>query len=397
MGKKIMIIGAGEFQLPAILKAKEMNLDVLATDRDTNAPGFKYADFTEVVDVKDEERNIAVARKHRINGVITIACEAGVRSAAAVAQTFGLPGLTPEISFKVTNKLAMRKVFKKHSLPSPEFRAIKTLKEAVEAIGSLKLPVVMKPADNSGSRGVSRIGNINELDFSYHWAKENSLSGDIIVENFLKGTEMTVESISYQGKHNILAMSSKNHILFPFCVATGLIYPPSYNEEILDSVRLLIARALDALGVYSGASHSEVMMTDKGPYLIEVAARGGGFGIFSDIVPFVTGVDIVKQCINIAMGFDVDIKATCQKASVLRFFNPPLGKIIKISGLEKARKIPGVFKIKLGKKVGDNFTQIRWDGERPGFIMTFSDNREEAIERADLVEKTVKFDVMGEG
>jgi biotin carboxylase len=172
-----------------------------------------------------------------------------------------------------------------------------------------------------------------------------------------------------------------------------LSYPPLYSKDTLDNISSLIKEALDAVGLDSGASHSEILMTRKGPFIVEVAGRGGGFGIFSDIIPFVSGVDAVKQCINISMGFDVDIKAKHKKAAVLRFFNPPLGKIKRISGLEEARKLPGVFKVELNKKEGDVFYQIRRDGERPGLMITFGENREEAIKKADLVESTVKFEI----
>lgn len=388
-----MIIGAGEFQQCAIIKAKEMGLEVLAVDRDRAAPGFRHADHSEIIDVRDEKGNIRAARRYRIDGVMTAACEAGVRSAAAVAHALGLPGLSPETAFRATDKIAMRKAFKKRSLPSPEFIKVRTKKEALRAVRSLQLPVIMKPADNAGSRGVSRIAHIGDLDVSFPWARENSLSGDIIVENFLKGTEMTVEALSCRGEHEILALSDKKHISFPYCVATDIIYPPAADEKTLGRVRRLAKQALDALGISSGASHSEMILTARGPYLVEAAARGGGFGIFSDIVPFVSGLDIVRQCIHFAMGRPMDIKAACGKAAVLRFFHSEAGLIRRVTGLKEAEKIHGVHRVRLFKKAGDHFSRIRCDGERPGFVIALAKKRNEAIRIAGLAEKTIRFDV----
>jgi len=388
---KIMIIGAGKFQLPAILKAKEMDLTVLATDKDPDAVGFQFADYPSVVDIKDVGENTNLARQHKVNGILSIVSELGVRTQAAVAQELGLPGLKTEAAFAVTNKARMREIFKKHRLPSPQFYIVRTRNEANKAIRSLGLPVVMKPTDNAGSRGVSKIDRLEDLDFSFELAKAHTLSGEIIVEKFMEGEEMTIEAISYRGEHEILAMSNKKRIPFPYCVSIDLTYSPPHEIKLQQEVRQLMKKALTVLGLDYGASHSEVMLTKSGPFLVEVAGRGGGFGIFSDIIPKISGVDIVKQCINIAMGYEVDIKVRYQKAAVLRFFTPPPGKILGISGLEEARFIPGVSKIELDVKVGDVLQPIRRDGERPGLMIVFGDDREEAVAKADLVEKTVKF------
>lgn len=389
--KTLMIIGAGKFQVPAICKAKEMKLKVLAIDRDPNAEGFNFADSHEVIDIKDTHGAIHSARRHNIDGVVSIVTEQGVCTAAAVAEALGLPESGTGVALAVTNKAIMRQIFKKHDLSSSPFMVAKTKSEAMEAVKSLELPVVMKPTDNAGSRGVSLIEKMEDLESFFEWASANSRSGEVIVETFLEGTEMTVEALSYKGDHEILAMSSKTRLPFPYCVAKDITYPPPWDEALLSKVRELIKKALTALGVSSGASHSEVMITRNEPFLIEVAGRGGGFGIFSDIVPFVSGVDIVEQCINIAMGREADIRAKCQKAALLRFFSPPLGKLLEVSGLEEARNLPGVHKIELGVGVGDILQPIRCDGDRPGSMIVFGGNRAEVTAIADSVDRIIQF------
>ena len=391
--RTIMIIGAGRFQLPAILKAKEMGFKVLALDKDSEAVGSKYADDFEAIDVKDVEGAIKTARKFDVDGVLSIVSELGVYTTAIVAKEMGLPGLKPEAAKAVTNKAVMREILEKKELPSPHFVKAYTKEDVLVAIDKLKLPVVIKPTDNSGSRGVSKIEKMENLEFSFNWAKENARNGELIVENYIEGEEMTVEAISYKGRHEILAMSVKKRIPFPYCVSIDLTYPPPYEEKMLLKVCEVVKKALTALGVDNGASHSEVLMTKDGPFIVEIAGRGGGFGVFSDIIPLVSGVDPVEQCINIAMGFDVDIKAKYQHAAVLRFFTPKHGKIVGISGLEEARKLPGVYMVELEVKVGDILQPIRRDGERPGLIVTYGETRKEAVLNADAAESTVKFHI----
>jgi biotin carboxylase len=394
LGKTLMVIGAGKHQLPVIIRAKDMGLKVLATDLNPNSPGFEYADFYKVVDVKDMETNLTVAKEFGIDGVISIVSELGVRTTAYVAERLGLPGLRYEAAMAATDKAIMRQKFLEASLPSPNFFKICSKEEAAEAIGKLGLPVVMKPTDNSGSRGVTKIEKLADLDFSFNSAKDNSRSGDIIVEQFLEGTEMTIEALSYNGKHQVLAMSSKKRIPFPYCVSIDLTYPPPLSEETLAKVRELVISALDAIGVNMGATHSEVIMTEQGPVLVETATRGGGFGVFSEIIPLVSGVDAVKECINMAMGYDVDISPRFCKAAVLRFFNLPQGKLIGIAGLEEARAIDGVNKIELEVAPGDIIKPIVSDGTRHGLIIASGDTRDMAVQRADQVETTVRFEII---
>lgn len=389
-----MVIGAGKFQLPAIIKAKEMGFKVLATDLDPNAPGFRSADFHRAVDIKDAEANLTLAKEFAIDGVISVVSELSVRTVSYVAQQLGLPGLNYDAAVATTDKAVMRAKFREVGLPTPKFIKVRTEQEAVKAILELALPVVMKPTDNSGSRGVTRIDKLSDVEFSFPLAKQNSHSGDIIIEQYLEGTEMTVEALSYNNRHQVLAMSSKQRIPFPYCVSIDLTYPPPFPKETLDKVRKLVISGLDALGINMGASHTEVMLTPQGPFPVETAARGGGFLIFSDIIPFISGVDILKQCIKMAMGEKVDIRPKYAKAAVLRFFNLPPGKLVGVNGLEEARALEGVHVVELAVNPGDIVKPIVSDGTRHGQMVTLGDTRELAVRRADQVEKTVRFEII---
>jgi biotin carboxylase len=390
----LLVVGAGKFQVPAIVTARKMGLKVVTTDLNPNAPGFKLADYYRVVDVKDEAANLKVAKEFKVDGVIGICSELSVRTVSWVTGQLGLPGLKYDAAVAATDKAVMRTRFKQAGLPSPEFAKVTTLKEARETILNLGLPVVMKPTDSSGSRGVTKIEDLSALESSFTQAKAASHSGDIIVEQFMEGTEMTVEGLSSGGKHRILAMSDKKRIPFPYCVSIDLTYPPHFSRESLDKTRDLIISALDALGINMGASHSEVMMTAKGPIPVETAARGGGYGIFTDIIPAVCGIDVVTECINMALGNKVDMNVRYSRAAVLRFFNLPQGKLLGVSGLEEAKAIEGVRHVELDLVKGDIIKPIISDGTRHGVIITFGDTRDIAVNRADQVEKTVKFNIL---
>jgi len=313
---------------------------------------------------------------------------------AYIAEQLGLPGLQYEAAVAATNKAIMRTKFLEAGLSSPSFFKVKTKEEATTATLELGLPVVMKPTDNSGSRGVTKVEKLADLEFSWSLAKENSRSGDIIVEQFVEGTEMTIEALSYKGGHQVLAMSSKKRIPFPHCVSIDLTYPPPFSKETLAVVRELVISALNAVGIDVGPTHSEVILTEQGPVLLEIAARGGGFGVFSEIISLVSGVDAVKECINLALGYKADISPKFSKAAVLRFFNLPQGRLVGIAGLEEARALDGVHKIELDVAPGDIIKPIVSDGTRHGLIIASGDTREMVVRRADKAETAVRFEIV---
>lgn len=395
--KKIQVIGAGKYQLPAIIKAKEKGLSVIATDRDPDAYGRRYADYFEVADVKDGEANLSIARKYQIDGVISIVSELGVKTTSYVAKHMGLPGLDSEAAEHVTNKLKMKTRLAEEGIPVAEFTPINRLDDIEEVIKRRGFPFVLKPVDNAGSRGVMRIDNTVDIEDAFKKGLAHSFSGTLIAEDFIDGIEFTIEAISYNREHSILAVSEKKRIPFPHCVSIDLTYPPSVAGDIQQKIKELVYRTLNALGVDNGASHSEVMIDQKGSlYLVETAGRGGGYGVFSDIIRLVSGVDAVEQSINITMGFPVDLNQRFNNAAVLRFFTLREGKLVAVKNLEKARQIKGVYMIDIFIKVGEDIGPIVSDGTRPGMVITSAETREEAIRIADEVEDRVEFVVSDE-
>lgn len=391
MKKTIMFVGAGEYQLPGIKKAKEMGLRVVATDYDKNAPGLKVADVPVVLDVKDIEDSIEIAKANKIDGVLTIASDIAVPTVATVADELGLPGISPEVARIATNKALMRECFVEHGVPSPKFREVRTLDEVREAVKAIGFPVVVKPVDNAGSRGVSKVDNLEEVSAAFNHAKTNSKSGEVIAEEFINGIECSMEGMTYKSETEILALSEKKKPEGHYQVATDITYPPSFSDEVIEDIKNVAKQAIKSIGINMGPTHTEIILTPQlKPMLVEVAARGGGFGTFSDIIPLVSGVDAVAANIKMCLGQEPDIKPKYKKGVVLRFFAPPEGILKTVIGFEEAKTIENV-KVDLFKKVGDTIPPLATDGDRTGYILAWGETRREAIKKADTVESRVNF------
>ncbi|RKX65228.1 hypothetical protein DRP44_06760, partial [candidate division TA06 bacterium] len=357
---------------------------------------LKIADVPVVLDVKDIEGSIKVAKENNIDGVLTIASDIAIPTVAAVATELGLPGISPEVAKIATNKALMREKFVEHGVPSPRFRKVRTLDEAKEAAKEIGFPVVIKPVDNAGSRGVSKIDNMSGLADAFNYAQKNSRIGDVIIEDFVEGIECTIEGMTYNNKTEILAISEKKKPGGHYRVATDLTYPPSFPEEMIENIKGVVRLAIEAIGIDIGPTHSEVIVTPQWKtVLIEVAARGGGFGVFSDVIPLVSGVDAVLENIKMCIGQKPDIKPKYERGVVLRFFAPHEGILKEIIGFDEAKLIKNT-EIGLFKKVGDTIPPLATDGDRTGYILAWGETREEAIKRANMVEEKVKFIVKDE-
>ena len=390
----LLVLAGGRFQVPLITGAQRRGLRVVLFDGSPGAEGFAHADAGEVVDIADPVAVVAAATRIRPDAVAAIVSEVSVTSVAAVAAALGLPGIPVETAALCTDKFLMRTCFERAGLPCPRFAVVAGLDDAMAAMPAIGLPLVVKPVDSSGSRGVRRVDTVEELGAAVDLALANSRQGRAIIESFLDGTECTVETFTVEGRTVVLGMSDKVHLPFPHCVSISLTYPPIFDAPTCRSIADAAARAIGATGLQNGPGHVEVILTASGPVVVEVAARGGGYRIFSDILPAISGVDPVDAVIDLAMGRVPDVTPTRARAAVLRFFNPRMtGTVQRIDGVEDARRLVDVYDVVVEVEVGQKVGGITRDGERPGYIISVADTREQALLAADGAEQTVRFTI----
>lgn len=391
--KKVLIIGAGPVQYPGIAKAKEMGLFTIAVDRDQKAPGLAIADIPLVIDVKDISSLIQVARQYQVDGVFSISSEVSIMSVAAVAEELNLPGIHKKTARIVTDKSLMRELYLKNNVPSPEFGIAYSLTEVYELIKKISLPVVIKPADNAGSRGVTLVAFEKEIKDAFEKARSFSHQKKVIIESFMEGVEVSVEAFVYKNDIKILALSDKIRTPPPYLLDTMVIFPSDYSGKTLYNIREVAIKAIKAVGIENGPVHIEIMMTPAGPKMVELGARGPGFKVFTEIIPHVTGVDVVEGVIRLALGEEPDLDVNENRAAVLRFIEANPGRIKEIRGQEQILNMKGVYDFELYLDVNDIIKQLTCGDDRVGHIITFADTREKALEIADNAERVLKIEI----
>lgn len=382
MSKKIMILGASILQLPAIQKAKEMGLQIVAVDMNPDALGFKEEGvIREVVSTIDIPAVVECAKKHRIDGIMTLASDAPMRTVAAVSKELGLVGITEETALKATNKACMREALKQYGVPIPEFYKVSNREEYSAAVAKFKAPFIVKPTDNSGSRGIIKIDDITneKLIFeAYDYSKSSSRNGDVIVEEYMNGPEVSVETLTVNGECYVIQITDKITTGAPHFVEMGHTQPSQLDEETQLRISEVAKLANKAVGITNGPSHTEIIVTKDGPKIVELGARLGGDCITTHLVPLSTGVDMVECCIKIALGEKPSFEKSINLGSAIRYIKTEIGTINSIDGLNDAEQIEGVRQISIVYGVGEKAVEITSSLNRIGFVIAQSDTAEKA-------------------
>ena len=310
MKQKVVIIGASDFQNPLILKAKEHGYETHVFAWKNNEIGEKTADYFYDISINEKEQILEKCKEIKPCAVCSIASDLAVTTVNYVAHNLGLVSNNPKYSKICTNKYKMRQALEKGNINVPKY--LKTGKNLqLSKIAEFNYPLIVKPTDRSGSRGVTLINDSKEIKAAIDNAISYSYEKKAIIEEYIDGDEYSCECISYKGKHHLLAITKKYTTGAPHFIETAHIEPSGLNDEMIKNVEEEIFKALDVLHIEYGASHSEFKINNKGQIkIIEIGARMGGDCIGSDLVQISTGHDFVQYVLDVSLGKELKLKET---------------------------------------------------------------------------------------
>ena len=380
MQKKLIILGASDLQLPTILKAKEKGIFTYVLDINPQAVGVTYADYFKNISTIDTKSVIEFAKIIKPDGILTAASDRPMKTVAAVCDAFGLPGISKEVAERATNKVVMRLALEKGKVPIPKFSIISSIDEYYTAIANLQGRYIVKPADNSGSRGIYLVEKPEDSEIAYNYSMSNSSNGYILVEEFVEGPEVSVETITYNGETKVIAITDKITTGAPYFVELGHTQPSRLPLKIQKNIRIIAAQAVAAIGIDNSPSHVEIKVTNTGPKIIEIGARMGGDCIVSHLVPLSCGVDMVGASIDLALGEPPNILNIFRKAAAIRYFGSRKGILKSIGGIDVASQIKGIKEIKILKMLEEQLNDIENSTDRLGYVVAQFKTIEGAID-----------------
>lgn len=316
--KKIAIIGASYLQEPLIAKAKKKGIETHVFAWACGDVGEKIADYFYPISIVEKEEILKKCQEIGVDGICSIASDLAAITVNYVADKMGLVGNSLECTEKSTNKALMRRCFEENGDPSP--KSIKVSSVADLENVDLQYPVIVKPVDRSGSRGITKLSDEKGLAAAIVNAMEQGFEKVALVEEFVEGQEYSVEYISWNGNHEFLAMTKKYTTGSPHFIETGHLQPAPISQELLEKVKNVVEHALCSLGIEYGASHSEIKIDENGTIkIIEIGGRMGGDFIGSTLVELSTGFDFVDAVIDIAMGEQPDVSKKHERQAAVRF------------------------------------------------------------------------------
>ncbi len=389
MKNKLFIVGASILQLPAIKTAKEMGLTVAVADQNPKAVGIPYADIYYQVSTVDENGIYEAAKDFGADGIMTLATDMPMRAVACACDRLGLCGIDYATAVRSTDKGEMIKAFDSADLPIPRYFLPETAEDAVNLGKSLGFPLVCKPVDNSGSRGVSLVYDLSELKDAIRYGIEYSPSSQIILEEYLVGREVSAEVVVWQGEATVLAVTDKLTTGAPYFVETGHSQPSRLPVADVKRVEKLAKDAVKAVGITMGAAHVEIMVTEKGAYLIELGARMGGDCITTHLVPLSTGINMIKANVNVALGIPPRITPRFNRGAAIRYVLPEKGTIKSIDGAQIAECMSGVKCVEIMKRAGETVSEVRNSNDRLGFVITQGETVDQAVAIADAATSVI--------
>lgn len=309
--KKLLLLGGMRYLLPVIEAAHDLGIYVITCDYLPDNIAHKYSDEYCNVSIIDKDAVLAAARERNIDGIMSFACDPGVVTAAYVAEKMGLPSCGPYESVCILqNKGLFRKFLTDHGFAVPVAQSYSVVDEAIADAQRFHWPVIVKPADSAGSKGVTRVDDPKHLAESIGYALSFSHCKEFIIEDFIekKGFSSDTDSFSVDGNLKFVSFSSQRfdeNAENPYTPA-AFSWPASISREHQQELTDEIQRLLKLLKMRTSIYNIEVREgTDGKAYIMELSPRGGGNRL-AEVLRYATGVDLITNAVKAAVGLPVD-------------------------------------------------------------------------------------------
>ncbi len=379
-GKTLLIFGGGFLQQSIIDQCRKLGVTSVVIDPFDGAPGKETADHFEVIGGQDFEGTFEAIEKYNVDGIITSATDKPLIMMARIAQEFNLPFYSVRTAVNCTDKFRMKEVFLANGIPCAEGYLIETVKDVQS------YPLIIKPIDNSGSRGVYFCSNKNEAEAFIDAAFKHTKSTHLLAESFLEGKEYSIESLHYKDRAEVIQITEKITTAFPTNVEIGHMAPAAISDEEKAAINVVIQSIHKAFEFNFCAAHTELKINNGKITVIETSPRLGGDFISSDMAPLSTGINMEGQLIGMSLGYPMQIPTPKSQYSGAFFFQFEEGKRIKklpkLAPLDALRTLK---KIAITASKNETITSVHSSLDRYGYFVLQAESRKQLIQDRDHI------------
>lgn len=398
--KKILILGAGIYQVPLIKTAKRMGLYTIVASIPGNYPGFELADKVYYENTTDYAKILSIARREKIDGIITTGTDVAVITIGRVCDTLGLTGLGFKSAEIATDKLLMKSCYEKYGVRTARFRKVSFDDEVYkDQLNDLQFPVMFKSVDSSGSRGIIKVNSRDQFDEARNSVLDNTRSNYFIVEEFIEGEEFGAQAFVKDGEVKFILPHGDYVFKGDTGVPIGHFAPYALAPEVEEDAKNQLCLAIKAMGLDNCAINADFIMKDNKTYVLEIGGRSGATCL-AELVSIYYGYDYYEKILQTALGENVDFSAAdgtpaddCNgvpNASMLLMADRD-GHIK--SQENKNPDNPDVVDIQFDFKPGDEVHRFKVGPHRIGHVITKGETLDQAVDTLNSVLEKIEIAV----
>ena len=377
--KKLMIMGAGIYQVPLIKKAKEMGIYTIVVSIPGNYPGFALADKVCYENTVDYEKILEVARREQIDGIVTAGTDVAVITIGKVCDELGLSGLSFEAAQIASNKIRMKKKYEEYGVRTARFREVSFRDDLYERTAELNFPLIFKAVDTSGSRGIIRVNSREEFEAARDIVKANTRSDHFIIEEFIEGREFGAQAFVYRGEVKFILPHGDYVFQGDTGVPIGHFAPYELETDVIEDAKVQLEKAILAMGLDNCAINADFILKDNKTYVLELGGRSGATCL-AELVSIYYGFDYYEKLIQAALGEDVEFpmeKAIPNASMLLRSDRDGVIHSIKNENSQD----DDIYEIQFDYKVGDEVKKFHVGPHRIGHVITKGDTLQAAVDK----------------
>lgn len=393
--KTILILGAGFGQVPAIKKAKKLGMRVVCIDKNPKAQGMRLADYAYDIDIIDFNGALEIAKKHQVNGVMTMQSDIAVPTMGYINDQLKLNGVSLDVANACSNKTETRKRLAKLNCAQPLFEIVENLKDTVDSVGKIGYPCIIKAPDSSGSRGVVKVNSSKEVKSAFEEAKKYSRIGLVLVEEFIEGLEFGAQTFSVDGECVCVLLHGDTMSAPPFMIPIGHSLPfTMLNEQDKKNAIEDIKNAIDTLGIKNGPANVDLILDKKTNRvkIIEIGARIGATCL-PELVHYHTGIDWIKQTILNAIGETVNLKLTSVKPVAALIVQAPKNGVYRGYEIQDKKYLEVLLEFEITCEIGEYVSELRKGTDRIGKVLAYGKNVNDAEKKVMDLTKKIKFKI----
>ena len=389
--QNVLVLGAGVYQVPGIEIAKEMGYRAIVLSYNINDyPGSKIADISLNVDTTDILKVLEIARTYNIMGVFTTGTDVALPALGKVNDELGLCGPSYESCLFSSDKVRMKKAFKSNDVPTARFEVVHTFEDAIKAAELIGYPVMVKATQSSGSRGITKVVSVGEMQGAWEYAKRFSKADeDVLVEEYLCGDEFGAQAFIHNGDVKLVCPHNDTTTAPPRCVPIGHSYPYA-NNELADEIEDVVRRGVSALKMNNCAANVDLINTKDGIKVLEIGSRMGAtcLPLLTEIY---TGVNVTRECLKMALGLEPDFSVKkVQPTAGLLLTPPKSGILCEMTVPEEVENDPYLVYFSADVTKGDVVNAFTVGPDRIGEIVVIGDDWSMCEEKAKDLSKKIR-------